>query len=151
MLCCIYLIDKLHLLLRVFLESDKVCFPLVVKIENNLISNARVLLTLSWAGFRQILNTLIYSHGLLYNVAWYKHLFWFKVQYKWINSNKRLPLACVASVSVCFRRPRNGRDSRFWPREKWTAVLLTPIFCAVFDSRSLFFAPKPHGNTCYAG
>ena len=103
----------------------------MVKIENNLISNARVLLTLSWAGFRQILNTLIYSHGLLYNVAWYKHLFWFKVQCKWINSSKRLPLACVASVSVCFRRPRNGRDSRFWPREKWTALLLTPIFCAV--------------------
>ena len=26
-------------------------------------------------------NTLIYSHGLSYNVAWYKHLFWFKVQF----------------------------------------------------------------------
>ena len=26
-------------------------------------------------------NTLIYSHGLLYNVAWYQHLFWFKVQF----------------------------------------------------------------------
>ena len=26
-------------------------------------------------------NTLIYSHGLLFNVAWYKHLFWFKVQF----------------------------------------------------------------------
>ena len=25
-------------------------------------------------------NTLIYFHALLYNVAWYKHLFWFKVQ-----------------------------------------------------------------------
>ena len=25
------------------------------------------------------------------------------------------------------------------------------IFRAVFDSRSLFFAPKPHGNACYAG
>ena len=25
------------------------------------------------------------------------------------------------------------------------------IFCAVFDSRSSFFAPKPHGNACYAG
>ena len=24
-------------------------------------------------------------------------------------------------------------------------------FCAVFDSRSSFFAPKPHGNACYAG
>ena len=26
-----------------------------------------------------------------------------------------------------------------------------PSFCAVFDSRSSFFAPKPHGNACYAG
>ena len=25
------------------------------------------------------------------------------------------------------------------------------IFRVVFDSRSLFFAPKPHGNACYAG
>ena len=25
------------------------------------------------------------------------------------------------------------------------------IFRAVFGSRSLFFAPKPHGNACYAG
>ena len=25
------------------------------------------------------------------------------------------------------------------------------IFRAVFDSRSSFFAPKPHGNVCYAG
>ena len=25
------------------------------------------------------------------------------------------------------------------------------IFRAVFDSRSSFFAPKPHGNACYAG
>ena len=25
------------------------------------------------------------------------------------------------------------------------------IFRAVFDSRSSFFAPKPHGNACYVG
>ena len=25
------------------------------------------------------------------------------------------------------------------------------IFRAVFDSHSSFFAPKPHGNACYAG
>ena len=25
------------------------------------------------------------------------------------------------------------------------------VFCAVFDSRSSFFAPKLHGNACYAG
>ena len=31
------------------------------------------------------------------------------------------------------------------------ALLLAPFFCAVFDSRSSFFAPKPQGNACYAG
>ena len=31
------------------------------------------------------------------------------------------------------------------------ALLLAPFFRAVFDSRSSFFAPKPHGNACYAG
>ena len=25
------------------------------------------------------------------------------------------------------------------------------ILAAVFDSRASFFAPKPHGNACYAG
>ena len=30
------------------------------------------------------------------------------------------------------------------------ALLLAPFFCAVFDSRSSFFAPKPQGNACYA-
>ena len=25
------------------------------------------------------------------------------------------------------------------------------VFRAIFDSRSSFFAPKPHGNACYAG
>ena len=33
-------------------------------------------------------------------------------------------------------------------RSEWHS---TSIFRAVFDSRSLFFAPKPHGNACYAG
>ena len=40
-------------------------------------SNTRVLLTLSWTRF-QTNNTLIFSHGPLNNVAWYKHIFWFK-------------------------------------------------------------------------
>ena len=40
-------------------------------------SNTHVLLTLSWTRF-QTNNTLIFSHGPLNNVAWYKHLFWFK-------------------------------------------------------------------------
>ena len=29
--------------------------------------------------------------------------------------------------------------------------LTCTIFRTVFDSRSSFFAPKPHGNACYAG
>ena len=31
------------------------------------------------------------------------------------------------------------------------ALLLVPFFARVLDSRSSFFAPKPHGNACYAG
>ena len=42
------------------------------------------------------------------------------------------------------------RDFRFWPREKWNESQKL-IFRAAFDSRSSFFAPKPHGNACYAG
>ena len=37
------------------------------------------------------------------------------------------------------------RDFRFWPREKWNESQKL-IFRAAFDSRSSFFAPKPHGN-----
>ena len=64
-------------------------------------------------------------------------------------------LACVASVSFRFHskeRPRKGisvlaaRDSRFFPCSCTCA-----IFPAVFESRSSFFAPKPHENLCYAG
>ena len=38
-------------------------------------------------------NTLIYSHKLLRNVAWYKHLFWSKVQF--------LPIAFVSCSVTC--------------------------------------------------
>ena len=69
-------------------------------------------------------------------------------------------LACVASVSVWFRskeRPRNGILGFGRARNETRAKKTPPrsftyaIFRAVFDSRSLFFAPKPHGNACYAG
>ena len=70
-------------------------------------------------------------------------------------------VACVASVSVWCRskeRPSNDekRDFRFWPHDKWNKSSLPPssftrpIFRTVFDSRNLFFAPKPHGNACNA-
>ena len=32
-----------------------------------------------------------------------------------------------------------------------SALLLAPFFARVLDSCSSFFAPKPHGNACYAG
>ena len=59
-------------------------------------------------------------------------------------------LVCVASVSVWFRskeRPRNGIFSFY--REK-NGTRASPIFCAIFDSPSSFFARKLHGNACYA-
>ena len=54
-------------------------------------------------------------------------------------------LACVASVSFWFRskeRPRNGILGFGRARNETRAIL---------DSRSSFFAPKRHGNACYAG
>ena len=78
-------------------------------------------------------------------------------------------LACVASVSVWFRtkeRPRNGilgfgraRNETRAKKWKWgegegpslPRSYTYAIFRAVFDFRSSFFAPKPHGNACYAG
>ena len=68
-------------------------------------------------------------------------------------------VAWVASVSVLFRseeRPRNGilGFGRARSETRPTLSLLfyfRAIFRAVFDSRSSFFAPKPHGNACYAG
>ena len=51
---------------------------------------------------------------------------------------------------VSEQRKTEERDFRFWPREKWNESTRT-IFCGVFDCRSAFFAPKPHGNACYAG
>ena len=74
----------------------------------------------------------------------------------------RSNIACVASVSVWFRskeRPRNGildfDRARNETRAKKMKLPLSSftgaIFRAVLDSHSLFFAPKPHRNACYAG
>ena len=85
-------------------------------------------------------------------------------------------LACVASVSVWFRskeRPRNGilgfgparnetrakkmkvggggREGRKLSSPTPPSSLTGAIFRSVLDSRSSLFAPKPHGNACYAG
>ena len=76
-------------------------------------------------------------------------------------------LACVASVSTWFRskerpvlaarkikrEPKNERGggegnlSSPSPLRPFTCA----IFRAVFDFRSSFFAPKPHGDACYGG
>ena len=44
---------------------------------------------------------------------------------------------------VSEQRKTEEGDSRLWSHEKWNE--------RHFDSRSPFFAPKPHGNACYAG
>ena len=52
-----------------------------------------------------------------------------------------------------------GRFSKSWGLSASVPFLSSPppprsfscaIFRSVFDSRCLFFAPKPHGSTCYA-
>ena len=80
-------------------------------------------------------------------------------------------LACVARVSIWFRtkeRPSNGilgfgraRNETRAKKWKWgegegkapplSRSFTCAIFRAVFGSRSSFFAPKAHGNACYAG
>ena len=58
---------------------------------------------------------------------------------------------------VSEQRKTEERYSRFLAaREmkqepKIPALLLAPFFARVLDSRSSLFAPKPHGNACYAG
>ena len=49
---------------------------------------------------------------------------------------------------VSEQRKTKERNFRFCPLEKWYE---NPIFRAIFDSCSSFFARKPHGNACYAG
>ena len=68
-------------------------------------------------------------------------------------------LACVASVSVRFRRKERG--TRVKDREKSGASKRAgSLFGSRFISRAVktesplpryFFAPKPNGNACYAG
>ena len=52
-------------------------------------------------------------------------------------------------------RPRNDGEWHFLfrPREKWKESHFLPGGRGVgeVDSHSLFFAPKQHGNACYAG
>ena len=73
-----------------------------------------------------------------------------------------IPLACVASVSVCFRskEDRGGRFSVLTAREM-KRELKNALFYLRHYSRGLrlsflvprssFFAHRPHRNACYAG
>ena len=69
-------------------------------------------------------------------------------------------IACVASVSVWFRskeRRRNGILGFDRARNETRAKKMkvgggaSSFIGAILDSRSSFFAPKRHGNACYAG
>ena len=54
----------------------------------------------------------------------------------------------------CKRGEREGNEGKVRVRVSSPPRLRSftcAIFLAVFDSRSLFFAPKPHGKACYAG
>ena len=52
-------------------------------------------------------NTLIYSHGLSYNVAWYKHLLWFKVQFLSIAF-----VSCSVYMHSCLTRLISNINNR---------------------------------------
>ena len=112
-------------------------------------------------------NTAMYTFILFRRLCWqfwsnFRWLWWVHTPYLvWVgfvfNSLKGLSsagtLACVASVSILFRskeRPRNGILGFLATREM-TSPLTRAIFRGVFDSCSSFFAPKQHGNACYAG
>ena len=56
-------------------------------------------------------------------------------------------LACVASVSIWFR----SKERPVLASREMMCSFTCAIFRAVFDSRSSFFAPRPHGNAYYAG
>ena len=63
------------------------------------------------------------------------------------RGNSRTRIACVPSVSVWFR----SKEIPILVEREMKRQPTCTIFRAVFDSRSSVFAPKPHGNACYAG
>ena len=73
----------------------------------------------------------------------------------WRQNKRFLPnVACVGSVSVRFRsKQQEVRESKW----KSQILALAPFFARqrpeipFFDVLRSFFAPKPHGNACYAG
>ena len=86
-------------------------------------------------------NTLIYSHGLSYNVAWYKHLFWFKVQFLSIAF-----VSCSVYMHSCVTRlisNINNRNKLQLMQIIWNVMLYSQHFTfhrklLVLDSRVRF-------------
>ena len=79
---------------------------------------------------------------------------WFRSQKK--NKERQGEKFSVLSARKLERDPKNERGGRgrgsfllFFPTT--SPLFYLPHFRAVFDSRSSFFAPKLHGNTCCAG
>ena len=98
----------------------------------------------------------------------HEKLFWFHTRV--IFSAPRRSIILLVNYDSCWQhqmsvralrhdRP-SGRFSKSRGLSASVSFLSSPppprsftcaIFRAVFDSRSSFFAPKPHGNACYAG
>ena len=81
-------------------------------------------------------NTLIYSHGLSYNVAWYKHLFWFKVQF--------LSIAFISCSVTCSYLTRlmsniNNRNKLQLMQIIWNVMLHSQQFTFHWKLLVLFY------------
>ena len=98
----------------------------------------------------------------------HEKLFWFDTRVLFSTARRTIILlisydSCWQhQMSVCaLRHDRpTGRFSKCWGLSTSVSFLSSPpplryfscaIFRTVFDSRSSFFAHKPHGNACYAG
>ena len=106
--------------------------------------------------------------------VFFAHFFFLFICSFFVNIFYSLRRKCFRFVSEQKKTEerREEQDSRLWPREKWNErqkvkegegkgkkesflpffLTPSPLFrLRRFDSRSPFFAPKPHGNACYAG
>ena len=100
--------------------------------------------------------------------TFHEKLFWFHTRV--LYSAPRKPIILLVNYDSCWQhqmsvrslrhdRP-SGRFSKSRGLSASVSFLSSPppprsftcaIFRAVFDSRSSFFVPAPHGNACYAG
>ena len=62
-----------------------------------------------------------------------------------------MSLACVASISVGFGSKELQRENGASKRYIIFHCCLSPHFPRGQNTKIPFFAPKPHGNACYAG